>query len=390
MSGRPEVAYLLPDKMGGVSSYVRNLLGHRADDAFDYAAILTDNAIDPATRNDDPGTAERVERFRYSLPPENLHSVLHRLARLIGPRPGVIVANDWIELAAATAFDTGRAVVAITHGDFDFYYDLAVRHDEIIDAYVTYTERMAERLRELLPHRHDAIFLLRYGVDIPAAVRQPSQGPLRLIYAGRIARDKGIFDLPAIASELMARGCRVRWTIQGTGPDEQELRRQWPDPATTWTGMQPMDAVLAGYLRHDVLVMPSRNEGLPVALLEACAAGVVPVVSNLPSGIPEVVVPGRTGFRPEPGDIRGFVDAIASLDGDRESLCCQSAAVRALVAERYDAGPCTRAYQRLFADVFTRRRAWRRRHLPYGSRLDKPWIPNGIVRLVRTAMKASR
>ena len=64
------------------------------------------------------------------------------------------------------------------------------------------------------------------------------------------------------------------------------------------------------YEQHDVLVMPSRNEGLPVALLEAGAAALIPVVSDLPSGIPEVVESGVSGYRVPVGDIRRFADAI--------------------------------------------------------------------------------
>lgn len=388
---KPEVVYVLPDKLGGVFNYVRGLLTHRHVDGLDYAAVLTDNTIDTATRSEDPlPGAHRLERFHYSLPPENVWAVLRRLTKVIGARPGVLVANDWLELALATAFDTGRAVVAINHGDFDFYYDLAVRHAEVIDSFVTYTDRMATRLRELLPHRQDSIVLLRYGVDIPAQPRRSDSGPLRLIYAGRLSEDKGVFDLPLIARELRSRGCNVQWTIQGTGPDAVRLRMRWPDPAIRWMGMQPMAAVLDGYARQDVLVMPSRNEGLPVALLEAAAAGVVPVVSNLPSGIPEVVDDGVTGFRPEPGDICGFAGAIERLERDRLLLESASAAVRTLIRRRYDAASCTAEYQRLFHHMARQPRRWQRRPLPYGSRLDHPWIPNSITRLVRSAVDRSR
>ena len=166
---RDEVAYVLPGKLGGVYNYVRNLLAHRRDDRLSYASVRTDNASDADIRCSEPMPGDRDVRFAYSLPPENIHSVLRRFARAFNG-PGVIVANDWIELALTAIHDTGRAVVAITHGDFDYYYDLALRHRETIDAYVTYSNRMFERLREILPDRHDAIFLLPYGVDIPAEV----------------------------------------------------------------------------------------------------------------------------------------------------------------------------------------------------------------------------
>ncbi len=381
---RDEVAYVLPGKLGGVYNYVRNLLAHRRDDRFSYASICTDNASDADIRCSEPMPGDRDLRFSYSLPPENIHSVLRRFARVF-TGPGVIVANDWIELALTAIHDTGRAVVAITHGDFDYYYDLALRHRETIDAYVTYSDRMFHRLREILPDRHDTIFLLPYGVDIPAEVRRPASGPLRLLYVGRLTRGKGVFDLPAIDARLRERGVAVSWTVQGTGAHETALKEAWRGQDIRWSGMQPMADVLRLYASHDVLVMPSRNEGLPVALLEAGAAGVVPVVSNLASGIPDVVVPGTTGYRPEPGDIEGFVEAIALLASDRGRLEGMSRQVRARVAAKYDAAACTAAYERLFADW----REWKRPRpasvrLPYGSRLDQPWIPNPVVRAIRS------
>lgn len=72
--------------------------------------------------------------------------------------------------------------------------------------------------------------------------------------------------------------------------------------------------------------MPSRSEGLPVTLLEATSAGVVPVVSDLASGIPDVVEHGVTGYRIPPGNIEGFANAIAEIDSDRYRMeimsCC--------------------------------------------------------------------
>ena len=386
---RPEVVYVLPNKLGGVFSYVTNLLSHRRPDGFAYAAVRTQNANEVDRTISEPVPADRDVRFNYSLPNENVHAVLRRLARTIPFGPGVVVANDWIELALTSIHDTGRAVFAINHGDFDFYYDLAVRHQDTIDAFVTYTEQMVRRLRELLPDRHDSIFLLPYGVDIPATVRRPAEGKLRLLYVGRFSTDKGVFDLPMIDRRLRELGVDPAWTLQGAGPDEEALRASWPDRGDIrWSGQREKADVLRLYEQHDVLVMPSRNEGLPVALLEAGAAGVVPVVSDLASGIPEVVAPGVSGYRPRVGDIGGFAEAIAALDRDRARLEIMSGAVRDVVATCFDATQRTAGYQQLFArwQELKRPRPVRPR-LSYGSRLDQPWMPNAAVRLIRSALR---
>jgi len=386
---RGEVVYVLPNKLGGVSSYVGNLLSHRRPDEFTYAAVRTHNAGETATQISEALPADRDVLFEYSLPIENVHAVLRRLARVIPRGPGVIVANDWIELALTSIYDSGRAVIAINHGDFDFYYDLAVRHCDTIDAFVTYTERMCHRLRQLLPDRHESIFLLPYGVDIPATVRRPAPGRLRLLYVGRLAKDKGVFDLPLIDRRLRELGVDVLWTVQGAGPDAGRLKADWSDrPDVRWTGQQSKSDVLRLYEQHDVLVMPSRGEGLPVALLEAGAAAVVPVVTDLASGIPEVVESGASGYRAPVGDIGAFADAIVALDRDRHRLESMSASVRDVVARRFNAAERTVDYQRLFARWRELKRA-RPTHprLDYGSRLDQPWMPNAAVKLIRSALR---
>jgi glycosyltransferase involved in cell wall biosynthesis len=299
------------------------------------------------------------------------------------------VANDWIELALTSVHDTGRAVYAINHGDFDFYYDLAVRHQHTIDAFVTYTERMAQQLRERLPDRHDSIFLLPYGVDIPASVRRPGSARLRLLYVGRLSEDKGIFDLPLIDRRLRELGIDPAWTVQGAGPDEEALRAAWADRRDVrWFGQRDKADVLRLYEDHDVLVMPSRGEGLPVALLEAGAAGVVPVVSDLASGIPDVVTAGVSGYRPGVGDVLGFAEAIAQLDRHRARIEEMSGAIRQRVAMCFDADQRTAGYQQLFArwQELKRPRPVNPR-LAYGSRLDQPWMPNAAVRMIRSGFR---
>jgi glycosyltransferase involved in cell wall biosynthesis len=385
----PSVVYVLPDKVGGVVNFVDNLLIHRRDDGMRHEAILLHNRVDVDTRFDGALSADAQRTVEYELPPENLHAVLARLARAIPRGPGVLVTSDWLELAMLSVHDTGRSVVAIVHGDWDYYYDLAVKHQELIHAFVAYSRQIHRRLLELLPERHEAIHFLPYGVAVPAVTRRPAPGPLRLLFVGRMTVSKGILDLPAIDARLAELGVEATWTLQGTGPEEGALRRLWDShPRVRWSGLQPMERVLAQYLDHDVLVLPCRHEGLPVALLEAMAAGVVPVISDLASGIRDVVDPGVNGFRPPPEDPAAFAAAIATLAADRERLEAMGRAARATVVARFDASRTVEGYQDLYA-------RWRQIQRPrpaqptlhYGSRLDRSWLPNSLVYQLRQARR---
>ncbi len=389
---RPDVVYVLPDKLGGVFSVASSLLAHRVPDEFEYSVVLTRNSVDNDARPADPLLADRVARVEYSSPPENVYCYLRRLRNAVGRRDGVIVCNDWVELAMISAFPTHRMVVNITHADADYYYRLAQIHEPWIDWFVVLTERMRENLCAMLPHRRDSIITLPYGVVIPQEPRLPESGqPLRALYVGRIEHDKGVLDFPRIDGILSDMGCRVAWTIQGTGSVESELRNNWRSAhPITWLGAGSNADVLARYRDHDILVLPSRSEGLPVTLLEAGAAGVVPVASDLRSGIPEIIEHGVTGLRAPVGDVAAFANAIAMLDADRGMLETMSANVARHVSTRFSATDRARAYQQLFARSHARKKQPRAAaSLFYGSRLDQRWLPNVVVKWIRrfAAMK---
>lgn len=88
------------------------------------------------------------------------------------------------------------------------------------------------------------------------------------------------------------------------------------------------------YGASDVVVLTSRNEGTPVALIEALAAGVV-VVSTDVGGVRDVVDDGRTGYRVPPGDAAALAAAISSLIDAPALRRSMGALGRTVIAERY-------------------------------------------------------
>lgn len=386
----PNLVYVAPDKLGGVISIIANLLQHRRPDEFQHCAVLTHNHLDTDTRFDRPLAADRQIKFEQRLPMENLRSVMRRLAAAIPPGPGVLVSNDFLELAMLTRHDTGHTVFQLLHGDHEYYYGLAEKHEPVIDAYIAYSRAMYEKLLRLLPTRRDTIFHLRYGIPLPPKVRSPKTGALRLLFAGRLEYgQKGIYDLPQIDVRLREFGAEVTWTIIGEGPNGDELKRRWPQSQRVrYLGQMTNAEVLAQSAEHDVFVLPTRREGFPVALLEAMGVGLVPVVSNIETGVPEVVTSGETGFTPEVADIAGFAAAIAELARNRDRLETMSRAARQVVVEQFDIRERVADYQALFA----RYRELRRPRpkdvtLHYGSRLDNPWIPNAVVFPIRYGIR---
>ena len=380
------LVHVLQDKAGGITSIVTKLLAHMKGDGSRHA-VLVDPLLDIHPRTSSALPADTVHRMTHRLPRENLFAVLRRLHRTIPRGPGILFAHDWLELAAAHRHDPGRTVVQVLHGDMEYYYQLAERHRDVVDVFVVCSEACQETLRARLPERHDDIRLVQTGVEITASRREAAAGPLRLCFCGRLDNGhKGVLDLPQIDAVLRARQVDVRWTVMGDGPDEAALRSAWHEGCdrVAWLGSIPNAAVREHMAQQDVLVLPSRQEGFPVVLLEAMATGLVPVVSDIRSGVPESVDQGDTGFRHPVGDIDGFAGAIQRLAEDRPQLERMSAAARQRIEERFALHRGIRKWDALVDECSaTPRRPWRRTPVPYGSRLDRPWLPNRLVRLVR-------
>jgi glycosyltransferase involved in cell wall biosynthesis len=388
----PSVVAVLPDKLGGALNIVEGLFSSRRPDGFGYGVILTHNPFGTDARFGGRFSADYQATFEFETPIENLYAVVRRLHAAIPSGEGILLANDLLELAMASACDCGRAVVQILHADTDYYYELAARHEDVIDAFVVYGRTMERKLRVRLPHRSNDIYFLPYGMPELPRRRPAVSGKLRILFAGRLEHvQKGVLDLPSIDRILADRGVDAQWTVVGSGPDEERLRVAWTSSRVSFLGAKTRDEVIGIASEHDVFVLPTRWEGVPVALLEAMGVGLVPVVSNVESGVGEILTDSVTGLMPPVGDPRAFADAIATLDANRAKLESMSGAASAYVRKNHDIRERTDAYQALFARYEQLKRPRTRKGaLPYGSRLDQPWLPNTAVRTVRSVIRRAK
>ena len=173
----------------------------------------------------------------------------------------------------------------------------------------------------------EKIRIIANGIDVGAFERGkalPSVSVSGGKVVGVVARldlQKGFEYLLRAIHELCTTFHALKVMIVGEGPDRQEI-----EDLVQEYGLQS-NVVLAGqqsdmpgvYAAMDIFVLPSLDEGLPMTVLEAMAAG-RPVVATRVGAIPGVIKDGENGLLVDPRDTAGLRDAIARLLSDPD-LC---------------------------------------------------------------------
>lgn len=192
------------------------------------------------------------------------------------------------------------------------------------------------------------VIVLRNGVpDLAAMVsRDPSPGyRIRLLSLAQLCERKGTGEILRALSELKTRGLEVEAVLAGGGAIEKyktlasELGVSAQVVFTGWIERAEVERQLSV---ADIFILPSDNEGLPMAIIEALSLK-LPVIATPVGAIPEVLQDGCDCKLIPPHDPRALADAIAELASDRKLMCAIGEAGR----RTYDA--------ELTIDIFTRR-----------------------------------
>jgi glycogen(starch) synthase len=147
------------------------------------------------------------------------------------------------------------------------------------------------------------------------------QRPFAVMYAGRIERDKGVFDVVAMAKELQQRRPgQFEWEICGKGSALEELRQSVRDLGLETTvkirGALDRHELALAYGRAHVVVIPTRSdcsEAFAMVAAESVLAG-RPFVSS--SIVPASEVLADACVEAQPDDVESYVRAIESLAAD--------------------------------------------------------------------------
>ena len=218
----------------------------------------------------------------------------------------------------------------------------------LADGIITYTPSMAEELGldryegKLYPRGARYVDTDRFRPQIPYDERERTVG-----FLGRLDEEKGVRLLADVAKQLPE---TTTFVFGGDGDLrewlENELDGEIRDGNVEMVGWVDHEDVPAFLNRLNLLVLPSEpTEGLPTVILEAFACG-TPVYATPVSGVPDVVVPGETGFELTADDPECLARVIeGALDSDLERLhenCL------GLVREEYSFEAAVSRYREIF------------------------------------------
>lgn len=219
-------------------------------------------------------------------------------------------------------------------------------------AIITYSPSMAAQL-DLEPFEYK---LYTSGARHVATERFRPHRPysdreLRVGYVGRLAVEKGIPTLAAVAERLPP---EIGFVFVGDGEYRQQLETdladQIRDGQVELTGWVDHDVVPRHLNRMKLLVMPSEpTEGLPSTILESFACG-TPVYATPVSGIPDVVRDGDTGFLMRERNPDAIAERIERIL-DSEHLDAISRNARTLIEEEYSFEATVTRYREMFEDI---------------------------------------
>ncbi len=167
---------------------------------------------------------------------------------------------------------------------------------------------------------------------------------------------KGHAHLIDAATLVLRRFPRAVFLIAGRGGLQEELQAQTRQLGIAHHFRFPgyRDDVRQLLALFDVFVLPSLSEGMPLALLEAMAAG-VPCVATTVGGVNEIVEDAKTGMLVPPADAQALAESVVTLLQDRALAFAMGENARKTVASRFSLTGMVKAYQEIYTTLLRKR-----------------------------------
>ena len=365
---------------GGVLSVIRNLLMFSKNQSIENHIIYAVNKKEvPSYKIEPINGAVSQTLFCYSSN-NNFYNTCNGLSKLLPNNSAVIVAHDWLELGVASNLGMQNPVVFFLHGDYDYYYELAIKNEQIINLFICVSKSIYEKLISVLPKRGKDIKYMRFPVP-NSNFSFPKNSTNNIIFLGRLTKEKGYDKVVQIANRLFNSNINLNWHIVGNGKviNTENLNENIQIKFYKNLPNLEVEALLE---KMNFILLPSLAEGMPVSIIEAMKAGVVPLVNDISGGIQELIIDNETGYKIKSNEVNEFVSTIINLIKNQSLVLKMSKKAKGIADKLFNAYDNTKKIEEEIL-VINNVKAKKPRKV-YGSRLDHPLIPNNFTKFIRS------
>ena len=317
----------LPPQIGGVAGFAEWLLAHEAEIGCRFVPFDLERPVG-APSGGRPAVGELARQVVFAA---RFAAWVRRAPRVVHVCVSYTTSGLLRDLAYVALLRlSGRRVIAHVHGGSLVPGEASARA-----RLVRLVSRLAATTVTIGPSSAAALATLGIRAEWvmnPVRVAAPTNGKppgsdgegLRVLFAGTYGRRKGTAVLLRAVRTAREAGAEIDLVLAGKEEyrgEEAELRALADElgvaRAVSFEGVVAADGLADLYARADAFCLPSRSDGVPMALLEAMSFA-LPVVASRVGGIGDLVADGETGYLVEPGDDGAVADALGRLAASAE------------------------------------------------------------------------
>lgn len=337
------VSNIFPPMIGGPASFIDRLAHEVAANGHEVTVLCSSEGKQQAADVERPFKIRRVDmtnRYAYELKvrlqlavelSRHRQILVNGLEAYVGEIAAPLRKSYFLKIVGDTVWETARNQGLTTLG-FDEFQLSSPDHPRLRAIAATRMRYLRQAKKVITPSNYLAEIVVGWGVPrervmvIPNGVKwerfageDPSaraEGPMRILFAGRLTNWKGIETLLLAVAHLEDVEC----SIVGEGPEGPllaSLIQQMRLRSVRLDGAVPQSQMIEQLRRAHVLVLPSGYEGLSHTLLEASASG-APCIASDVGGNPEVITHGVNGLLVPYGDVTALRERLIQLRDDEE------------------------------------------------------------------------
>ncbi len=381
-----EIIFFLPDRLGGVAYFVKNLLKYNKNSDIYTKVVLYKHRQERGNKINFLYKADEQITFLYDSR-DNKYHVFRQLRQYISSPASIIVANDGLELSMVNALKLSNPLFYIVHGDNAYYYNLTQMYNNVIDTYITVSKHIKN---QIIANNYEInkVKTIYAVVEDIQQIRRKSKSDFNIIFVGKICESKGIYELVKIIKSISLRKTDINFTIIGSGDKLNFLYNELSNyDNVSIKGQVTHSQLIDNYFNSDVILLPSYSEGLPLVIVEAMKARIVPICNDIFSGINEIIADNETGFKVTDNEIEKYVEIILNLYNNRKKTEEIGLKAEQFANKYFDAKTQANKYFEIFLNENNYIKHKKYNKISVGGKLNQKYFPNFLVKAIRTLIK---